>query len=169
MGLPLFTRDIKGKAVERGPEYGSRTSSGEGSEVSGDETEDLYKLIKKIKVGFSATGPRCYRCGTESGVRGTDEQEAHPECTALASGAILSNYQRLRIEHVCQRLGLVSINYLWQAAQLPLLERMLECGMEVILVKVAGVGLGIDLVGKNLREIMPLLRRLVSLFLYGRS
>ena len=34
--------------------------------------------------------------------------------------------------------------------------------MEVILVKVAGVGLGIDLVGKNLREIMPLLRRLVS-------
>jgi diphthine-ammonia ligase len=39
---------------------------------------------------------------------------------------------------------------------------MLACGMEVILVKVAGVGLGIDLVGKNLREIMPLLRRLVS-------
>jgi diphthine-ammonia ligase len=39
---------------------------------------------------------------------------------------------------------------------------MLECGMEVILVKVAGVGLGIDLVGKNLREVMPLLRRLVS-------
>jgi diphthine-ammonia ligase len=92
----------------------------------------------------------------------SDEQEAHPECTALASGAILSNYQRLRIEHVCARLGLVSISYLWQATQLPLLERMLECGMEVILVKVAGVGLGIDLVGKNLREIMPLLRRLVS-------
>jgi diphthine-ammonia ligase len=92
----------------------------------------------------------------------SDEQEAHPECTALASGAILSNYQRLRIEHVCARLGLVSISYLWQAAQLPLLERMLECGMEVILVKVAGVGLGIDLVGKNLREVIPLLRRLVS-------
>jgi len=34
--------------------------------------------------------------------------------------------------------------------------------MEVILVKVAGVGLGIDLVGKSLRDIMPLLRRLVS-------
>lgn len=90
------------------------------------------------------------------------EQETHPEVTALASGAILSNYQRLRIEHVCQRLGLVSISYLWQASQLLLLERMLACGMEVILVKVAGVGLGIDLVGKNLREVMPLLRRLVS-------
>ena len=53
MDLPLFTRDIKGKAVERGPEYGSRTSSGEGSEVSGDETEDLYMLVKKIKVSYS--------------------------------------------------------------------------------------------------------------------
>jgi len=44
--------------------------------------------------------------------------------------------------------------------------------MEVILVKVAGVGLGIDLVGKNLREVMPLLRRLVSYhpsFLFGCS
>ena len=57
---------------------------------------------------------------------------------------------------------MVSISYLWQASQLPLLEKMLACGMEVILVKVAGVGLGIDLVGKNLREVMPLLRRLVS-------
>jgi diphthine-ammonia ligase len=53
MGLPLFTRDIKGKAVERGPEYGSRTSSGEGSEVIGDETEDLYMLVKTIKVSLS--------------------------------------------------------------------------------------------------------------------
>jgi len=53
MGLPLFTRDIKGKAVERGPEYGSRTSSGEGSEVRGDETEDLYMLVKNIKVGHT--------------------------------------------------------------------------------------------------------------------
>jgi diphthine-ammonia ligase len=86
--------------------------------------------------------------------------------TALASGAILLNYQRLRIEHVCQRLGLVSISYLWQASQLPLLEKMLAGGMEVILVKVAGVGLGIDLVGKNLREVMPLLRRLVSSHLF---
>jgi diphthine-ammonia ligase len=40
---------------------------------------------------------------------------------------------------------------------------MLACGMEVILVKVAGVGLGVDIVGKNLRDIMPLLRRLVCL------
>lgn len=50
MGLPLFTQCIRGKAVSRGPEYGSRLWSGEGSEVEGDETEDLYMLLKEIKV-----------------------------------------------------------------------------------------------------------------------
>lgn len=52
MDLPLFTRCIKGKAVSRGAEYGSRQTSGAGSEVEGDETEDLYALLKQIKVGL---------------------------------------------------------------------------------------------------------------------
>ena len=92
-------------------------------------------------------------------------KEAHPEATALASGAILSNYQRLRIEHVCGRLGLVSLSYLWQQPQMPLLESMESSGVEAILVKVAGVGLGIDVVGKNLGSVHPLLRRLVRFLL----
>ncbi len=83
--------------------------------------------------------------------------------TALASGAILSNYQRLRIEHVCGRLGLVSLSYLWQQPQLPLLDSMIRCDVEAVLVKVAGVGLGVDIVGKELREVRPLLAKLVSL------
>jgi diphthine-ammonia ligase len=40
---------------------------------------------------------------------------------------------------------------------------MIRCGVEAVLVKVAGVGLGIDVVGKELREVRPLLARLVSL------
>ena len=85
----------------------------------------------------------------------------HPEITAISTGAILSTYQRLRIEHVAARLGLVSLAYLWQAEQLPLLEQMRACGMEVILVKVAGVGLGAELVGKSLWDALPTLRKLV--------
>lgn len=73
----------------------------------------------------------------------------------------MSNYQRLRIEHVCTRLGLFSLSYLWQQPQLPLLDLMIASGMEVVLVKVAGVGLGVDLVGKSIREVRPLLARLV--------
>nr|XP_019008251.1 cytoplasmic protein [Kwoniella pini CBS 10737]OCF47032.1 cytoplasmic protein [Kwoniella pini CBS 10737] len=135
MDLPLYTRVIKGKAVSRGPEYGSRLKGGEGSGQEGDETEDLTKLLK-------------------------DVMERHPEATALSSGAILSTYQRLRIEHVCSRLSLVSLAYLWQSQQLPLLDRMLSCDMDIVLMKVAGVGLGTDVVGKRLGEIMPLLRKL---------
>ncbi|WVF69536.1 hypothetical protein IAT40_004314 [Kwoniella sp. CBS 6097] len=139
MGLPLYTRVIKGKAVEKGPEYGSRLRGGEGSGEEGDETEDLTKLLDEVMT-------------------------AHPEATALASGAILSTYQRLRIEHVCSRLNLVSLSYLWQSAQMPLLNKMLTSGVEAVLMKVAGVGLGTKIVGKQLGEIMPLLTKLEATY-----
>lgn len=45
---------------------------------------------------------------------------------------------------------------------MPLLERMRGCGMDVVLVKVAGVGLGRDMVGSSLWDQLPALRRLVS-------
>ncbi|OCF44797.1 cytoplasmic protein [Kwoniella heveanensis CBS 569] len=139
MDLPLYTRVIKGKAVEKGPEYGSRLRGGEGSGEEGDETEDLTKLLNEVMV-------------------------AHPEATSLASGAILSTYQRLRIEHVCARLNLVSLSYLWQSEQMPLLNRMLSSGVEAVLMKVAGVGLSTKIVGKQLAEIMPLLTKLEATY-----
>lgn len=40
---------------------------------------------------------------------------------------------------------------------------MIRCDVEAVLVKVAGVGLGVDIVGKELREVRPLLAKLVSL------
>lgn len=41
-------------------------------------------------------------------------QQRHPEVEGLASGAVLSTYQRTRVESVCARLGLTSLAYLWQ-------------------------------------------------------
>ena len=61
-----------------------------------DEVEDLYELLAQIKRDY-------------------------PEVQAVASGAIFSNYQRLRVENVCQRLGLFSLSYLWMQEQDPLL------------------------------------------------
>ena len=46
------------------------------SKSPGDEVEDLYELLKEIK-------------------------RAHPQVQAVASGAVLSNYQRLRVENCC--------------------------------------------------------------------
>lgn len=50
MGLPHYSRVIKGGAVEQGAEYGSREHGGEGSGQEGDETEDLTALLKTIIV-----------------------------------------------------------------------------------------------------------------------
>lgn len=50
-------------------------------------------------------------------------QARHPEIEAVASGAIASDYQRLRVEDVCARLGLVSLGYLWHRPQ----EELLRC------------------------------------------
>ena len=58
-------------------------------EHPGDEVEDLFQLLQEVK-------------------------KAHPEVQAVASGAVLSNYQRLRVENCCQRLGLLSLAYLWK-------------------------------------------------------
>ena len=52
MNLPLYTRIIRGKAVDRGPEYGSRLRGGPGSGCEGDETEDLETLLQDVMAGF---------------------------------------------------------------------------------------------------------------------
>ena len=61
-----------------------------------------------------------------------------PSIQAVASGALLSTYQRVRIENVCQRLGLTSLSYLWRrGSQHDTLRAMIEAGMEVVLVRTA--------------------------------
>ena len=41
---------------------------------------------------------------------------------AVSCGAILSDYQRIRVENVCSRLDLVSLAYLWRRDQDQLLK-----------------------------------------------
>lgn len=58
--------------------------------------------------------------------------------SAVSSGALFSTYQRVRIEHVCSRLGLTSLSYLWRLLpQKEMLQKMLEDGIEAVLVRVA--------------------------------
>lgn len=105
-------------------------------------------------------------------------QSQHPDARGVAVGAILSNYQRVRVEHVCapslwrpltstkymiscQRLSLTALSYLWQRNQAELLSEMIAAGMEAILIKVAGIGLTTEHLGKSLSEMQPTLTRLV--------
>ena len=80
-----------------------------------DETEDLLRLLKTVT-------------------------EAHPEIEAVSVGAILSNYQRARVENVCGRLGLTCLAYLWQRDQKELLTEMVHAGLTAVVIKVAAIG-----------------------------
>ncbi|KZW04104.1 hypothetical protein EXIGLDRAFT_15336 [Exidia glandulosa HHB12029] len=138
LDVPLYRRVIEGAAIELGNEYGGRTRQ-DASRVEGDETEDLYDLLSNVKAH-------------------------HPDVEGVAIGAILSNYQRVRMEHVCRRLGLTPLCYLWQRDQRELLSEMIEAGMECILIKVAGIGLTTKHLGKTLAEMQPTLWKLNDQF-----
>ena len=97
---------------------------------STDEVEDLFVLLKKVK-------------------------ELHPEVMGVTSGAINSTYQKNRVENICERLGMTSIAPLWEVPPVPLLQQMVDSGMESILIKVATMGLKLVHLGKTLGEMQP--------------
>ncbi|XP_066464685.1 diphthine--ammonia ligase isoform X2 [Eleutherodactylus coqui] len=99
----------------------------------GDEVEDLYRLLKLDKEAVDS----------------------------VSVGAILSDYQRIRVENVCQRLGLQPLAFLWRRNQEDLLNEMISSGLQAILIKVAAFGLNPDKhLGKSLEEMRPLLMQL---------
>ncbi|XP_059675654.1 diphthine--ammonia ligase isoform X3 [Gavia stellata] len=100
-----------------------------------DEVEDLYRLMKLVK--------------DKEGVEG------------VSVGAILSDYQRVRVEDVCRRLKLQPLAYLWRRNQEILLREMISSNIEAIIIKVAAFGLDPDKhLGKTLDEMEPYLLEL---------
>ncbi|KAL5082992.1 hypothetical protein Trisim1_002292 [Trichoderma cf. simile WF8] len=121
-GIPLYRQPIRGGAQHHERDYDY--SSGE---QKADETESMLLLLKAIKA-------------------------RHPEANALCSGAILSTYQRTRVESVALRLGLTPLAYLWKYPVLPspenevaddaqLLRDMAVAGLDARIIKVASAGL----------------------------
>ena len=116
LGVPLVVRQCVGRSNKTSLVYDHdderEHENGGGCSVP-DEVEDLYELI-------------------------VDVQKRFPDVKAISSGAILSTYQRTRIESVCSRLKLTPLGYLWRSGtQRELLECMLKDGIEAVLVKVA--------------------------------
>ncbi|KAF0461292.1 TIGR00289 family protein [Gigaspora margarita] len=123
MGLPLYRREIFGRSLIQDADY---------KLTIGDETEDLFELLKEIK-------------------------ESNPDIQGVSVGAILSNYQRVRVENVCSRLGLTPLAYLWRRNQKELLSEMIDAGINAILIKVAAIGLKTTHLGKSIKELYPYL------------
>ncbi|NXP08035.1 DPH6 ligase, partial [Thinocorus orbignyianus] len=100
-----------------------------------DEVEDLYHLLKLVK--------------DKEGVEG------------VSVGAILSDYQRVRVENVCRRLDLQPLAYLWRRNQEMLLKEMISSNIQAIIIKVAALGLNPEKhLGKTLDQMEPYLLEL---------
>ncbi|PKA58709.1 hypothetical protein AXF42_Ash000802 [Apostasia shenzhenica] len=108
--------------------------------TSGDEVEDLFVLLKEVKQQI-------------------------PSIAAVSSGAIASDYQRLRVESVCTRLGLVSLAYLWKEDQISLLDEMVGRGILAVVVKVAALGLNPEKhLGRELGDLKSYLLQMNELY-----
>jgi len=127
LDIPLYRQPIKGSAVNTdtvyapAPDHGP-TQANPGFSSEEDETESLVPLLRRVLA-------------------------AHPDANALSTGAILSTYQRTRVESVALRLGLTPLSYLWQYPSLPpytqtsLLTDMRAVGQVSRIIKVASGGL----------------------------
>eukprot|EP00967_Tisochrysis_lutea_P143435 scaffold266423_cov33-Tisochrysis_lutea.AAC.1 len=136
--VPLLALAL-GLPLFTAPITGSAKAVGlEYTQAEGDEVEDLYRLLSRARDQLPFD--------------------------AVCSGAILSNYQRSRVEHVCARLGLDSLAFLWQREQSVLLAEMVAAGVEAVLVKVASLGLGASQLHRSIAELQPLFAKLHARF-----
>lgn len=123
LGIPLYRQEITGKTVNSNRDYATPSWK-----QAQDETEDLVPLLMRVS-------------------------KAHPEANAVSTGAILSTYQRTRVESVALRLGLTPLSYLWQYPLLPpytqssLLHDMTTVGQRAIIIKTASGGLNEEFLG----------------------
>lgn len=149
-GLPLYRRPIVGGAVQSGRDYCVATTrdisddAGE-AEADDDETESMIPLLRSII-------------------------KQHPEANALSAGAILSTYQRTRVESVALRLGLTPLAYLWKYPVHPapalasakddaqLLFDMAAAGLEARIIKVASGGLDESFLWENVASAKGVMR-----------
>jgi ABC transporter with metal-binding/Fe-S-binding domain ATP-binding protein len=68
----------------------------------------------------------------------------------VVSGAVASEYQRTRIDNVCEKVGLKSIAPLWHKNQEQLVREQIESGFHIIITACNALGLGQKWLGKNL-------------------
>ncbi|EME80323.1 uncharacterized protein MYCFIDRAFT_31828 [Pseudocercospora fijiensis CIRAD86] len=116
--------------IDGGAKYKSKDYA---ADYSQDETESLVPLLQKVIA-------------------------AHPEVNGVSTGAILSDYQRTRVESVALRLRLTPLSYLWQWPFLPpgsqssLLEDMAAVGQDARIIKVASGGLDETFLWQNVAD-----------------
>lgn len=77
-------------------------------------------------------------------------EKTKPE--ALVSGAILSDYQKTRIEEICHGLGIKTFAPLWRVSQQQVLQHLTAAGFKTILTAVASGDMDESWLGRELDE-----------------
>uniref|UniRef100_A0A8C2JHZ0 Diphthine--ammonia ligase n=1 Tax=Cyprinus carpio TaxID=7962 RepID=A0A8C2JHZ0_CYPCA len=139
-------------------------------------TDSCCNMLQCVSAGHSIVAlvnlmPHTHDLNILSGATGIDSQSAgivsdlvmvlqeKERVEAVSFGAILSDYQRIRVENVCVRLQLQLQVYLWCRDQAELLrEIIILSGLQGLLIKVAVYGLDPQRrLGKSLAEMEPYL------------
>lgn len=94
----------------------------ETSGIKEKEVEDLKHLIEKLDV------------------------------EGIVSGAVASNYQKVRIEKVCRQLSLKSVMPLWHEKELDILNEILDLRFEVVITGVYAYGFDKEWLGRKIDE-----------------
>jgi diphthine-ammonia ligase len=68
----------------------------------------------------------------------------------VISGALASEYQRTRIDNVCEKLGLKSITPLWHKNQLQMIREQIEAGFQIIITACNALGFDEKWLGRKL-------------------
>jgi len=68
----------------------------------------------------------------------------------IVSGAVASEYQRTRLDNICEGLGLRSFAPLWHKNQQQLVEEQIESGFEIIITACNALGLTKEWLGRRL-------------------
>lgn len=71
----------------------------------------------------------------------------------IVSGAVASEYQRTRLDNVCEELGLRSFAPLWRKNQQQLVEEQIESGFEIMITACNALGLTKEWLGRRLDKI----------------
>lgn len=78
--------------------------------------------------------------------------EGKLDVDALVVGALRSDYQRTRIDMMCERLGIISYSPLWHHDSVSHMHALVEHGFEVMFVSVSADGLGEEWLGAKLNQ-----------------
>ncbi|MEM3696482.1 MAG: TIGR00289 family protein [Candidatus Bathyarchaeia archaeon] len=71
---------------------------------------------------------------------------------AIVSGAIASNYQKTRVEKICEQLNLKCLTPLWQKNPIEILEEIVNLKFHVIITGVYAYGFNREWLGKKINE-----------------